>query len=85
MKTYTMKYDGGKFEVHGDPAQMIDQITEKSHMAFRTREDLRRTYASLISDYTGHSVRFGSDDDFIEDLIESGVLEEKNEEKRQEF
>ena len=27
----------------------------------------------------------GSDDDFIEDLIESGVLEEKNEETRQEF
>jgi len=80
-----MKYDGGKFDVHGKPAQMIDQITEKSQMAFRTREDLRRTYASLISDRTGDSVRFGSDDDFIEDLIEIGVLEEKNEEKRQEF
>ncbi len=64
MKTYTMKYDGGKFDVHGDPAQIIDQITENSKMAFRTREDLKRTYASLLSDYTGKSVRFGSDDDF---------------------
>ena len=81
MKIYTMKYDGGNFEVHGDPAQMIDQITKKSQMAFRTREDLRRTYASLVSDYSGNPVRFGSDDDFIEDLIEFGVLEEKNEEK----
>ena len=43
-------------------------------MAFRTREDLRRTYASLISDYTVDSVRFGSDDDFIKDLIDIGVL-----------
>ena len=80
-----MKYDGGRFDVHGNPAQIIDQITEKSKMAFRTSEDLKRTYASLLSDYTGKSVRFGSDDDFIEDLIEIGVLEEKNEEKRQQF
>ena len=85
MKTYTMKYDGGRFDVHGNSAQIIDQITEKSKMAFRTSEDLKRTYASLLSDYTGKSVRFGSDDDFIEDLIEIGILEEKNEEKRQQF
>jgi len=85
MKTYTMKYDGGRFDVHGNPAQIIDQITENSKMAFRTREDLKRTYASLLSDWTGKSVRFGSDDDFIEDLIEIGILKEKNEEKRQQF
>jgi hypothetical protein len=75
MKTYTMKY--GKFDVHGDPAQMIDQITQKSQMAFRTREDLRRTYASLISDYTGDPVRFGSDNDFIEDLLDYGIIKEQ--------
>jgi len=75
MKTYTMKY--GKFDVHGDPAQMIDQITQKSQMAFRTREDLRRTYASLISDYTGDPVRFGSDNDFIEDLLDYGTIKEQ--------
>ena len=75
MKTYTMKY--GKFDVHGDPAQMIDQITQKSQMAFRTREDLRRTYASLISDYTGNPVRFGSDNDFIEDLLDYGIIKEQ--------
>ena len=70
-----MKY--GKFDVHGDPAQMIDQITQKSQMAFRTREDLRRTYASLISDYTGNPVRFGSDNDFIEDLLDYGIIKEQ--------
>jgi|TARA_R100001460_G_scaffold48971_1_gene87206 hypothetical protein len=70
-----MKY--GKFDVHGDPAQMIDQITQKSQMAFRTREDLRRTYASLISDYTGDPVRFGSDNDFIEDLLDYGIIKEQ--------
>ena len=70
-----MKY--GKFDVHGDPAQMIDQITQKSKMAFRTREDLRRTYASLISDYTGDPVRFGSDNDFIEDLLDYGIIKEQ--------
>jgi hypothetical protein len=75
MKTYTMKY--GKFDVHGDPAQMIDQITQKSQMAFRTREDLRRTYASLISDCTGDPVRFGSDNDFIEDLLDYGIIKEQ--------
>ena len=87
MKKYTLYGWSGErtLPLSGNPKQIIDQITDKSEMAFRTREDLRRTYASMVSDWTGTSIRFGSDDDFIEDLIESGVLEEKNEEKRQEF
>ena len=61
----------------GNPTQVIDQITNKSEMAFRNREDLRRTYASMVSDWTGASMRFSSDEELIEDLVESGVLKEQ--------
>ena len=81
MKTYIMESGDEYSEFTGSPSQIIDQMTTQSKLAFKNREDMRRTYASLVSDYSGNPVRFGSDDDFIEDLIEFGVLEEKNEEK----
>jgi len=79
MKKYTLHGLDGEhtLPLSGNPTQIIDQITDKSEMAFRNREDLRRSYASMVSDCTGDSIRFGSDEELIEDLVESGVLEEQ--------
>jgi hypothetical protein len=79
MKKYTLHGLDGEHSLplSGNPTQVIDQITNKSEMAFRNREDLRRTYASMVSDWTGASIRFGSDEELIEDLVESGVLKEQ--------
>ena len=77
MKKYIMQGDNGEAVLYGDPSQMIDQITKTSLMAFRTRDDLRRTYASFLSDMTGNPVRFGSDNDFIEDLLDYGIIKEQ--------
>jgi len=77
MKTYIMQGDSGSITLTGNPKEIVDQITEKSEMAFRTREDLRRSYASMVSDWTGASMRFSSDEDLVDDLVYSGVLKEK--------
>ena len=77
MKTYIMQGDSGSITLTGNPKEIVDQITEKSEMAFRTREDLRRSYASMVSDWTGASMRFSSDEDLGDDLVHSGVLKEK--------
>ena len=72
-----MQGDSGSITLTGNPKEIVDQITEKSEMAFRTREDLRRSYASMVSDWTGASMRFCSDEDLVYDLVHSGVLKEK--------
>tara|TARA_R100000426_G_scaffold2574_1_gene4236 strand:+ start:383 stop:604 length:222 start_codon:yes stop_codon:yes gene_type:complete len=72
-----MQGDSGSITLTGNPKEIVDQITEKSEMAFRTREDLRRSYASMVSDWTGASMRFSSDEDLVDDLVYSGVLKEK--------
>ncbi len=72
-----MQGDSGSITLTGNPKEIVDQITEKSEMAFRTREDLRRSYASMVSDWTGASMRFSSDEDLVADLVHSGVLKEK--------
>ena len=72
-----MQGDSGSITLTGNPKEIVDQITEKSEMAFRTREDLRRSYASMVSDWTGASMRFSGDEDLVDDLVHSGVLKEK--------
>ena len=72
-----MQGDSGSITLTGNPKEIVDQITEKSEMAFRTREDLRRSYASMVSDWTGASMRFSLDEDLVDDLVHSGVLKEK--------
>ena len=37
-----MQGDSGSITLTGNTKEIVDQITEKSDMAFRTREDLRR-------------------------------------------
>ena len=72
-----MQGDSGSITLTGNPKEIVDQITEKSEMAFRTREDLRRSYASMVSAWTGASMSFSSDEDLVDDLVHSGVLKEK--------
>ena len=72
-----MDKDEGGTIYSGTPSQIIDQITTNSKLGFKTREDLRRTYASFACDWTGSAVRFHSDEDLVSDLILSGVLKEQ--------
>jgi glutathionyl-hydroquinone reductase len=77
MKNYIMNKDEGGTIYSGTPSQIIDQITTNSKLGFKTREDLRRTYASFACDWTGKPIRFHADKDLVDDLIECGVLKEQ--------
>ena len=77
MKTYIMESGDGYSKFTGSPSQIIDQMTTQSKLAFKNREDMRRTYASFACDWTGSAVRFHSDEDLVSDLILSGLLKEQ--------
>jgi hypothetical protein len=78
MKTYIMQSaTGAPSTFTGSPSEVVDQMTKNTQMVFKTREDFRRSYAQLACDWTGSPVRFTTDDELVEDLIEVGFLKEK--------
>jgi len=78
MKTYIMQSaTGAPSTFTGNPSEVVDQMTKNTQMAFKTREDFRRSYAQFACDWSNKPVRFTTDEELVEDLVSSGLLKEQ--------
>ena len=58
----------------GTPKEIVQQLYADSEAYFKTHDDFRKGFAEIACDWSGKYMRYGTDEELVEDLIQNKLL-----------